>query len=118
MGESDRLLRRSSSSKLMTNRRRKTAVTGYRASACGIHMLLSQIFNATGLALDIIGFTILFALALPAVMRRNFVSSDRVDPDGVRVNSDQAARLLDPESAKRLESGRANDRHVATGLAV
>ena len=78
----------------------------YRASACGFHMLISQIFNATGLALDIIGFSVLFVLALPAVMRRSFVTTDRVDLDGVRVDSGRVERLMNPQSAKLHEQRR------------
>jgi len=69
-------------------------------------MLLSEILGATGLALDIIGFSILFALAIPAVMRRNFVASDRVGIDGVSVDSGQSERLMDPQGAKLLERRR------------
>ena len=84
-------------------------------------MLLSQIFNATGLALDIIGFLILFVLAFPAVMRRNFVTSNRGDLDGVRVDSGQVERLMDPQSAKLLEQQRRQRQtccYFAGGLAV
>ena len=84
-------------------------------------MLLSQIFNTTGLALDIIGFFILFVLAFPAVMRRSFVTSDRVHLDGVRVDSGQVERLIDPQSAK-LHEQRQRQRqtcyYVAGGLTV
>ena len=52
--------------------------TDCRASAFRFHMLLPEKLNAFGLALYIIGFSILFALALPAVMRRHFITSDRV----------------------------------------
>ena len=69
-------------------------------------MLYSEIFNAVGLALDIVGFFILFLLALPVVMRRNFVSSDRVDVDGIRADSGEIARFMDPEGADRLERRR------------
>lgn len=62
-------------------------------------MLLSEILNAFGLALDFIGFSILFALAIPALMRRNFVASDRVGLDGVAVDPDETERLMDPQSA-------------------
>ena len=69
-------------------------------------MLLSQMLNVIGLALDIIGFSILFVLAAPAIMRRNFVTSDRVGLDGVRGDSDQAERLMDPEGTELLEQRR------------
>ena len=77
--------------------------------------------NATGLALDIIGFSILFVLALPAVMRRDFVTADRVDLDGVRVESGQVDRLMDPRSTLLLEQQRRQRQTVcyfAGGLAV
>ena len=82
------------------------AGTEYRASVCGLHVLLSETLNAIGLALDIIGFLILFLLAFPALMRRDFVASDRVDLDGVGVDAGQVERLMDPESAKRQEQRR------------
>ena len=63
-------------------------------------MPLSLIFNATGLALDIIGFSVLFGLAIPAVMRRNFVSSDRVGLDSVEVDSGQVERFTAPPERK------------------
>ena len=66
-------------------------------------MLSSQTLNAFGLALDIIGFSLLFALAIPALMRRNFVTTDRVGLDGVLANSDHAQRLMAPRDAKALE---------------
>ena len=84
----------------------EAAGTDCRASAHGFHMILSEIFNATGLALDIIGFFILFVLAYPAVMRRDFVTSDRVGLDGVRGDSGQAERLMVPESAQLIEQRR------------
>lgn len=77
-----------------------------RVSACRSHMLLSQTFNVIGLALDIFGFLILFVLALPAVMNRNFVSSDRVGLDSVQMNSDQVEQLMDPKNASLLEQRR------------
>ena len=70
-------------------------------------MLLSQIFNVIGLALDIIGFSILFVLALPVFMRRNFVTSDRVDLDGIRMDQeDQVERIMDRPRAKLLDQRR------------
>ena len=69
-------------------------------------MLISRIFNATGPTLDIIGFSVLFVLALPAVMRRSFVTTDRVDLDGVRVDSDQVERLMNPKSTRLHEQQR------------
>ena len=69
-------------------------------------MHLSQILSGTGLALDIVGFSILFALAIPALVRKNFVPSDRVGLDGVEGDPGQAERLMDPGSAKRLEQRR------------
>ena len=65
-------------------------------------MLLSEILNAFGLALDFFGFLILFALAIPALTRKNFVSSDRVGLDGVDMDPGQAERLLDPHKAQLL----------------
>ena len=84
-------------------------------------MPLSEMLNAIGLALDIIGFFTLFVLAFPAVMRRNFVASDRVDVDGVRGDSGQAERLMDPRRAKlRDQRQRRQQTHFywAGGLAV
>ena len=69
-------------------------------------MTLSQKLDMFGLALDIIGFSILFAQALPTVMRRDFVTSDRVDLDGVLLGSGQGERFMDPQSAKLLEQRR------------
>ena len=69
-------------------------------------MLLSEILNATGLALDNIGFLILFTLAFPALMRRDFVAADRVGLDGVAVDPGQAERLMDPQRAKMLHRRR------------
>ena len=70
-------------------------------------MLLSEILSAIGLALDIVGFLILFALAIPALMRRNFVASDRVSLDGVGVDPGHVERsLMDPKGAKLLEQRR------------
>lgn len=84
-------------------------------------MLSLYDLNAIGLALDVIGFAILFVLALPAVMRRNFVASEQVDVDGVRLDSDQIARLENPERAKRLERRRQKRQmagYVTGGLMV
>ena len=84
-------------------------------------MLVSQIFNATGLALDIIGFSVLFVLAFPAVMRRSFVTSDRLDLDGVRVDSGQVEQLMDPQIAKLHEQRRRQRQtccYFAGGLSV
>ena len=67
---------------------------------------MSEILNATGLALDIIGFSILFALAIPALMRRHFVASDRVGLDGVEVDPNQVDRFMDPQRTKLLEQRR------------
>lgn len=69
-------------------------------------MLLSHAFNATGLILDIMGFFILFVLAFPAVMRRDFVTSDRVGIDGVQVESRHVEQLMDPEKANLLRQQR------------
>ena len=69
-------------------------------------MLLSEILNATGLALDFFGFSILFTLAFPAFMRRDFVASDRIGVDGVSMEPGQVEKLMDPESAKRQEQRR------------
>ena len=69
-------------------------------------MLLSEILNGIGLALDIIGFSILFTLAIPALVRRNFVASDRVGLDGVAVDPGEAERLMDPRRAKLLDQRR------------
>lgn len=69
-------------------------------------MLLPEILNAIGLALDIFGFLILFALALPTVMRRHFVASERVCLDGVSVDSGYAERLMNPQRARLLERRR------------
>ena len=64
-------------------------------------MPLSEILNAFGLALDIIGFSILFWLAIPALMRRNFVAADRVGIDGVEMEPGQVERsLMDPKGTK------------------
>ena len=82
------------------------------SAGLSLQVLSSQVLNAVGLALDIVGFSIVFALALPAVMRRNFVASDRVDLDGVWPDSGQIARLQNPERAKRLEQRR-NRRQTA-----
>lgn len=84
-------------------------------------MHLSELLNTIGLALDIIGFFTLFVLAVPAVMRRNFVTSDRVDLDGVRGDSGQAERLMDPQGAKRRERRRRQRQtwwYFAGGVAV
>ena len=84
-------------------------------------MPLSEMLNATGLALDIIGFFTLFVLAFPAVMRRNFVASERVDIDGVRGDSGQAERFIDPQRAKLSEQRRRQQQtrfYWAGGLAV
>ena len=67
---------------------------------------MSLAFDVTGLALDIVGLSILFVLAFPAVMRRDFVTSDRVDLDGVRVDSGQSERLMDPQRVTLLEQRR------------
>lgn len=67
---------------------------------------MSEILNATGLALDFIGVLILFALAIPALMRRSFVASDRVGPDGVAMERGQVERFMDPQRAKHLEQRR------------
>lgn len=69
-------------------------------------MLLSDIFNGAGLALDIVGFLILFTLAFPALMRRDFVASDRVGLDGVAVDSGESERFMDPQRTKLLEQRR------------
>ena len=82
------------------------AGTDRRAPARGFHMYLSEIFSGVGLALDIIGFAILFGLALPVVMRRSFVASDRVGLDGVEADPGQAERLMDPGGARLLERRR------------
>ena len=84
-------------------------------------MLLSEILNAFGLALDIIGFLILFRLAFPALMRREFVASDRVGLDGVSVDSGHVERLMDPRRAERLAQRRSQRQDVgylAGGSAV
>lgn len=84
-------------------------------------MLYSEILNAFGLALDIIGFSILFALAFPALMRRDFVTSDRVGLDGVAEDPGQAERLMDPQPAQLLEQRRRRRQALgywAGGLAV
>ena len=64
------------------------------------------IFNAAGLALDLIGFFILFVLAVPALMRRSFVASDRVGLDGIEVDLGEVERFMDPRGAKLLEERR------------
>ena len=69
-------------------------------------MLLSQALNAFGLVLDIAGFTILFALARPAVMRRNFVTSDRVGLDGVEPDFSAFEQLGNRLEARRREEKR------------
>ena len=69
-------------------------------------MLLSNALNAAGLILDIIGFFILFVLAFPAVMRRDFVTSDRAGIDGVQVESRHVEQLMDPEKANLLRQQR------------
>lgn len=69
-------------------------------------MLVSEILNGTGLALDIIGFLILFILAFPALMRRDFVASKRVGLDGVAIDPSLAERLMDPQREKLLEQRR------------
>lgn len=84
-------------------------------------MLLSEIFNGTGLALDIVGFLILFRLAFPALMRRDFVTSDRVGLDGVEMASGQIEQLIDPRSADLLEQRRRQRQkfgYLAGGSAV
>ena len=87
-------------------------------------MLLSQmphILTGVGLALDIIGFSILFFLAIPALMRRNFVATDRVGLDGANVDSDHGKRLMDPERAELLGQRRQRQQtcwYWAGGLAV
>ena len=67
---------------------------------------MSQTLNAIGLGLDIIGFSILFALAIPALMRRTFVTSDRVSLDGFDVGPDQFARLAAHGDARPPEHRR------------
>ena len=77
--------------------------------------------HATGLGLDIFGFLVLFALAFPALMRRDFVTSDRVGLDGVSVDSGQVGRLMDPPSAGPPEQRRRRRQtcyYWAAGLAV
>ena len=69
-------------------------------------MLLSQALNAFGVVLDIAGFTILFALALPAVMRRNFVTSDRVGLDGVEPDFSAFEQFGSRLEARRREEKR------------
>ena len=84
-------------------------------------MLLSQVLNTIGLSLDIIGFSIIFVLAVPAVMRRIFVTSDQVGLDGIRGDSGQAERLMDPQGAKRRERRRRQRQtcwYFAGGLTV
>lgn len=50
-----------------------------------------------------VGFGIVFVLAVPAVMRKNFAAADRIGIDRVRSDTRQIERLLNPEKAKRLE---------------
>ena len=69
-------------------------------------MLCSEILGAFGLALDFIGFSILFALAIPVLVRRDFVTSERVGLDGVEVDAGQTERLMDPEGAELLDQRR------------
>lgn len=69
-------------------------------------MLSSQTLNAIGLALDIAGFSLLFVLAIPALTRRNFVTSDRVGLDGVQPDPDHAQRVMAPRDARALEQRR------------
>ena len=86
-----------------------------------LQLLSSQVLNTIGLGLDIIGFSVLFALAFPAVMRRNFVTADRVDLDGVRTDSRQIARFMNPDGAKRAERRRnrlQTTGYVAGGILV
>ena len=77
-----------------------------RLRAIRLNMLSSQALNAVGLGLDIVGFFIVFVTALPVVMRRNFVTSDRVDVDGVRPDSSLFLRLQSPGEADRLAQQR------------
>ena len=98
-------------------------VTGasFGASAWMCQMPLSEILNVFGLLLDIIGFFVFFGLALPAVMRRDFVTSDRVDLDGVGTDSDQSARLMNPQRASLLDQRRRQRQtwlYYAAGLTV
>ena len=54
-------------------------------------------------------------------MSRNFVTSDRADIDGVRADSGQVARLMDPQRARLLEQRRSQRQarcYVTGGLTV
>ena len=81
-------------------------------------MHLSEILNAAGLALDIVGFSILFGLAIPALMRRNFVTSDRVGIDGVEWMRAKPNASCIPRARNGRSGDNANDKLCATGLAV
>lgn len=64
-------------------------------------MLTSQLLDTVGLAFDIVGFTILFLLAYPAVMRRDFVTADQLGMDGPDLDpTREMQRLLDPDGKK------------------
>ena len=79
-------------------------------------MFTSQVVNVVGLFLDIVGFLILFYLAYPAVMRRDFVRSDRVGLDGVQPDDHLLVQLNDPEGAERRR--RRRSRWQAVGYAI
>lgn len=86
-----------------------------------LQVLSSQVLNTVGLALDIVGFGIVFALALPVVMRRNFVATGRVGIDGVEPDSGQVERVMNPERAERREERRNRQQtawYIAGGAAV
>ena len=75
-------------------------------------MIPSELLNAIGLTLDAVGFAVLFYVAFPVFMRRDFVATDRLDIEGVRPDKDQFARLADPQGAERLRQRR-NRRQTA-----
>ena len=70
-------------------------------------MLCAQTLNTIGLGLDVIGFSVLFCLAYPVVMRRDFVTSDRVGIDGIDdLSARGIERLIDPEGTERRDNRR------------
>ena len=70
-------------------------------------MLCSQLLNTVGLALDIVGFSILAFLAFPALMRKDFVSETRVRLDGVEVDAfSEFERLNDPVGTEQRRKQR------------
>lgn len=57
--------------------------------------------DAVGLMLDMLGFLIIFVVAMPALMRKNFVPADRVGLDGVRPDRDAVLAIGDAEGRQR-----------------